>query len=184
MPFQLNAKNVFLTYPQCPISKEACLFYLLEAHSIEAARVGLELHQDGNTHLHVYLRGVDSFRTKNERLFDLHGFHANIQSCRRINDVVRYCGKSGNYIDYGDIDAAPEKRTWHDLLLAPNALEAKALARENFPRDYVLNHEKICYFLDQHFAPVVSEYAANPDHIFLPTEQMTTWCDQRLSEGN
>jgi len=162
------------------------LYHLIETLSIDSARVASELHEDGSPHLHVYLYKADAVRTKNEKVFDYYGFHPNIQPCRKTSDVLTYIAKGGNYIDYGVLDAGSQKRTWNDMLLAQNAQEAKNFAKEHFPRDYILNHEKIEYFVNKHFKPEMPAYLPDPQQLFDLTiyPDLTTFTTQRLDEGN
>lgn len=59
MPFRLQAKNVFLTYPQIgePISAEDAGIHLsaIAGPDRDYIAVAVALHQDGGHHLHVLL---------------------------------------------------------------------------------------------------------------------------------
>ena len=57
--FQYNNKSIFLTYPQCPITKEEMLEHLKErarpvaTNQLFKACIGQEKHEDGGLHLHI-----------------------------------------------------------------------------------------------------------------------------------
>jgi len=156
------------------------LYYFIDTHKCISARVAEELHEDGSPHVHVYCCGAAPYRTKNEKLFDTYGFHPNIQPCRKVGDVLTYIAKGGNYIDYGELDAGSTKRTWNDLLLAENALEAKTFCKEHFARDYVLNHEKLEYFINKHFKKEIPQYTPTAGLLFNPNPIMSDFANQRL----
>lgn len=46
MPFQICAKNIFLTYAQCPLDKHDVQAFLIAKFPDAAIRVGHELHAD------------------------------------------------------------------------------------------------------------------------------------------
>lgn len=183
MPFQLNAKNVFLTYPQCSISKEAMLYYLIDKTTCDSARIGQEEHANGDLHLHAYLHSDEGFRTRDERYFDICGFHPNVQPCRKVSSVLDYVSKTGNYVDYGTLDGCSSKRTWHDVLSAETMADAYQIIRTDFSRDYVLNHEKLEYFVNKHYKKEVPEYIPTPGLLFNPDPIMTLFAEQRLIPG-
>lgn len=93
--FQLRAKNVALTYPQCDMDKRACYdaLRLLCGDNLVGLIVAAERHADGNPHLHCYLRFLETFSTRDPRHFDLDGHHPNAQSCRSPRAWIRYCFK-------------------------------------------------------------------------------------------
>lgn len=93
--FQLRAKNVSLTYPQCDLDKG----YLLEqlharfGDNLSGILVVTERHADGHPHLHAYLRFQSTLSTRDPRYFDVDGHHPNAQSCRSPRNWIRYCLK-------------------------------------------------------------------------------------------
>lgn len=109
MPFTINAKNIFLTYAQCPLDKDDVADYLTQllldtGHPLQYITVGAEQHADGNPHLHVLLSFDRAFYTRDERYFDIgpfddNGFcyHPNVQAARRPKECLDYCTKDGDY---------------------------------------------------------------------------------------
>ena len=70
--------------------------------SVEEVIVSKELHQDGNTHYHVYAKFSRKKDIRNNRYFDYKGIHPNIQSCRNILAWKQYIKKDGDFISYPD----------------------------------------------------------------------------------
>jgi len=118
-PFRIDSKSFFLTYPQCPLTKEEALNLLktkLEAKPIRGIVVAAELHKDGSPHIHAYVLLQKQFNCQNVKFWDLGNYHGNYQKARDINAVVKYISKDGNIIEEGDIswaekvDAKKERR--------------------------------------------------------------------------
>nr|ADR79365.1 C1 [Tobacco curly shoot virus] len=108
--FRINAKNYFLTYPHCSLTKEEALSQLknLETPTNKLfIRICRELHEDGSPHLHVLIQFEGKFQCKNQRFFDLTSptrsahFHPNIQGAKSSTDVKTYMEKDGDVLDYG-----------------------------------------------------------------------------------
>ena len=111
--FQLNTKQLFLTYPQCSLSKEDALMLLqarLSEFTIDKYIVAHEHHANGDDHLHCYFKLVEPFRTRDSKALDLNGFHGNYQGCRSAKNVIKYCTKAEDYLsnfDIGDVINGP-----------------------------------------------------------------------------
>lgn len=106
MPFQLNSSKLFLTYPQCNLTKEYVAEQLIAKFSPTRYLVAHELHSNGDDHIHAYLELSESFRTRDSRFADISGFHGNYQGCRSSKNVLKYCSKKDDYV--GNIDVASE----------------------------------------------------------------------------
>lgn len=104
--FYYNAKSMFITYAQCPISKERMLEHLKErarpreTNQLKKACIGQERHDDGGLHLHICawytkpmkFRGATHMDIKDE---DGNNYHPNIKN-RQIENKKRalaYCSK-------------------------------------------------------------------------------------------
>lgn len=92
--FNLYARNLFLTYPQCTADPTVVLerikLWSMQKVSVVWAIVAQEHHQDGSLHLHccVHLKKKRHFR-KAACLDFLTQKHGNYRSCRNLQDVVR-----------------------------------------------------------------------------------------------
>ena len=98
MPFQFNAKSVYLTYPQAELlSKAQVLFQAHQWGDVKSYFIAREQHEDGNHHIHAYLEYLDPVRTRSPNYFDCtvgsNVYHPNIQRPRNKFDVLRYLSK-------------------------------------------------------------------------------------------
>ena len=78
--FRVQAKNLFLTYPQCPIPKQEALQQLLAKLQLwqpELALVASEFHADGHQHLHAAIQLNRKCNITNAHLLDLNWESAN-----------------------------------------------------------------------------------------------------------
>lgn len=165
MPFQLNAKNILLTYAQCAEPKEDLLEHLKQFGD-GFIRVGHELHQDGGHHLHAVMRFTEPVRTKSQKFFDWRGFHPNIVGCRNPDKATEYAGKDGDFIDYGE---NPTKKSWASLCSGTEADFWNGV-KTDYARDYVLNLEKLQYFATAHFKKEIPQYVSKFENFITPVE--------------
>nr|AFO38446.1 C1 [Jatropha mosaic Nigeria virus] len=174
--FQINCKNLFLTYPQCSLSKEETLSQLTKLSlpsNPKFIRICRELHQNGEPHLHVLVQFEGKVRLTNCRLFDLVSptrsahFHPNIQGAKSSSDVKAYLEKDGDVLDWGQFQidgrsARGGKHSTNDAyaqaLNAGNKSEALRLIKELAPKDYVLQFHNLNSNLERIFSPPVEIY--------------------------
>lgn len=74
--FRLASKTVLLTYPQCPIPldlmfEKITTKELFTKYGILNYAIVLEMHEDGNPHIHALIEFSKKIDTKNPRFFDL-----------------------------------------------------------------------------------------------------------------
>ena len=98
--FKLCSKAFFLTYPQCPETKEDLRDYLKGKGDTESVVVSRELHESGEPHLHAYVK-YKSQKTARTKTFDFKGHHPNVQSCKNYYAVVKYIKKDKDYLEEG-----------------------------------------------------------------------------------
>lgn len=101
--FKFDSQLVFLTYPRCGLEHVAIADHLRTLRDIAWARVCSELHEDGQPHRHVVAKFVTRYQTRNQRAFDVSGFHPNIQSVRSVARALKYVTKDGEFTDYGTV---------------------------------------------------------------------------------
>ena len=106
--FRFYAKNVFLTYTQCPCPKEQLLELLQSLLQLACQPyyilVARELHEDGNPHLHAMVQCTKKIQTFNPRFFDLirtNGriYHPNIENSthqQQVDSIYRKGASSSN----------------------------------------------------------------------------------------
>lgn len=104
--FRLNCKKLFLTYPQ---SGETTLVDV-KAHLETILDIGggcmcIEKHEDGNNHIHVYLRLNRKCDIRNANKLDVGELHGNYQCAKRPSECYKYINKDPvDYHEWGDID--------------------------------------------------------------------------------
>nr|CBA10393.1 Rep protein [Alternanthera yellow vein virus] len=174
--FRLNRKNLFLTYSQCPISKEQALQQILNTQTPvnkKFIRVCRELHEDGNPHLHALVQFEGKFQLTNPRFFDLQSpnssaqYHCFITDAKSSSDVKAYIEKDGDILDWGtfQIDgrsARGGQQTANDAyaraINTGNKEQALDVIRELAPKDYVLQFHNLNGNLERIFMPPTQEY--------------------------
>lgn len=124
MPYELNSRQLFLTYPQCTIPKEVAYQYLstyLSKYDPEIILVAHELHATGDSHLHAYVKCRLAVRTKCPSFLDLAPLpyapaHGNYQGCRSAKNVIKYCTKADDFIANVDVSGILESKTNYSAL--------------------------------------------------------------------
>ena len=96
---------------------------MLEAKSLNILKgvIGQEHHQDGNTHLHVYLKLASRLFTRDCRYFDITWkndvYHPNIRTAKSAYGSIKYCTKEDptplelGVMDYKQETKARESKT-------------------------------------------------------------------------
>jgi len=151
--YQLRAKNVSLTYPQCDLDKEY-LFQQLHARCgahLSGLLLAIERHADGNTHFHAYIRFHEPFSTRDPRYFDVDDFHPNVQACRSPRSWIRYCLKEdpeprSHGIELAEYQRTPGQRISDTLARRLDSGEALASMYKEFPGFLLLNMRKVLEF--------------------------------------
>ena len=174
--FTINAKNYFLTYPQCPLSKEEALSQLLNLSTPtnkKFIKICRELHEDGSPHLHVLIQFEGKYKCQNNRFFDLVSptrsahFHPNIQGAKSSSDVKSYMEKDGDTSEWGKFQvdgrsARGGQQSANDAYAQAINTGSKLLAlnviKELAPKDYVLQFHNLNANLDKIFAPPVEVF--------------------------
>nr|CAH18740.1 rep protein [Papaya leaf curl China virus] len=169
--FRINAKNYFLTYPHCSLTKEEALSQIkaLETPTNKLfIRICRELHEDGTPHLHVLIQFEGKFQCKNQRFFDLVSpnrsahFHPNIQGAKSSTDVKAYMEKDGDVLDHGvfQIDGRSARGgcqsandAYAEAINSGSKAAALNILKEKAPKDFVLQFHNLNSNLDRIFAP-------------------------------
>nr|AOT83414.1 replication-associated protein [Sida angular mosaic virus] len=159
--FKINAKNYFLTYPLCSLSKEYALSQLQALNTpteIKFIKIARELHQNGQPHLHVLVQFKGKYQCTNNRFFDLVSpsrsahFHPNIQAAKSSSDVKSYVDKDGDTVEWGEfqIDGRSARGgcqtvndTYAKALNAGSAEEALQIIKEEQPQHFFLQHHNL-----------------------------------------
>ncbi|ADZ96685.1 C1 [Sweet potato leaf curl Sao Paulo virus] len=176
--FNIKAKNYFLTYPQCSLSKEETLQQLLQLQTPtnkKYIKICRELHEDGQPHLHVLLQFEGNYQCTNQRFFDLVSptrsahFHPNIQRAKSSSDVKSYVDKDGDTLEWGEFQvdgrsARGGQQTANDAaaeaLNAGNKEAALQIIREKLPEKFIFQYHNLVSNLDRIFSPPPSVYSS------------------------
>lgn len=167
--FQLNSKSLFLTYAQADnLTKEYVRDFFLGLGG-RYVLVAQERHSDGGVHFHVYCEFDRPFRTVDQRALDINGKHPNIQNPRNKKHVLAYVKKDGDFIEHGD--PILPRRGWGEIIgESTDEGQFFDMVRTNYPRDFVLQHERLEYFARKHFARPVVEYQPDFTDFNLPSD--------------
>ena len=107
-----EAMGFFFTYPQCPVPKEFMVEHLLKSFKLKEYVVAAERHEDGNQHLHVFIK-LEKKRqfkpTMGDFIYEGVGYHGNYQIAKCWRAVQKYCIKEGDYLSNIDVKAAINK---------------------------------------------------------------------------
>lgn len=160
--FRFESTSAFLTYARCTLTKEQVLEKLQDkAITIKHYRIARELHADGTPHIHVVLKLTTQLRTRSQDFFDIDGFHPNIQKPRSLKNVCDYVSKDGDVIN----TFPDSKPGWGDIIPTCGTREEFLRhMRDNFPRDYIINLDRILAFADYQYKPVIPPYVTQ--HVF------------------
>nr|URM59556.1 replication-associated protein [Tomato yellow leaf curl virus]URM59632.1 replication-associated protein [Tomato yellow leaf curl virus]URM59644.1 replication-associated protein [Tomato yellow leaf curl virus] len=181
--FQIYAKNYFLTYPQCSLTKEEALSQLKNLSTPTNKlfiRVSREFHENGEPHLHVLIQFEGKFKCQNNRFFDLVSstrsahFHPNIQGAKSSSDVKAYVEKDGDFIDFGvfQVDGRSARGgqqsandAYAEAINSGSKAAALNILREKAPKDFVLQFHNLNANLDRIFqeppAPYISPFLSS-----------------------
>nr|AKP17213.1 AC1 [Dolichos yellow mosaic virus]CAI91273.1 replication associated protein [Dolichos yellow mosaic virus] len=198
--FRISARNIFLTYPKCSLSKEEALEQLcrIECPSDKLfIRVAQEAHQDGTMHLHALVQFKGKAQFRNARHFDLthpHStqiFHGNVQGAKSSSDVKSYITKDGDYVDWGtfQIDgrsARGGRQTADDAVASAlnsgTVQGAMNIIKELLPHNYVFQYHNLRSNLERIFAPPITVYTSfyKPGDFSQVPSVMTDWAENNV----
>uniref|UniRef100_E7BM31 Replication-associated protein n=1 Tax=Tomato yellow leaf curl virus-[Jiroft:Iran] TaxID=761706 RepID=E7BM31_9GEMI len=198
--FKINAKNYFLTYPKCSLTKEEALSQLLNLQtptSKKFIRICRELHEDGTPHLHVLIQFEGKFQCKNNRFFDLTSptrsthFYPNIQGAKSSSDVKTYMEKDGDLLDHGvfQVDGRSARGgcqstndAYAEAINAGSKAQALNILKEKAPRDFLLQFHNLNSNLDRIFqeppAPYISPFLSSSFN--QVPEELEVWVSENV----
>ncbi|AAL05279.1 replication-associated protein [Macroptilium yellow mosaic Florida virus] len=183
--FKINAKNFFLTYPQCSLSKEETLSQIKALNtptSKKYIKIARELHENGQPHIHVLIQFEGKYQCTNYRFFDLVSpsqsayFHPNVQGAKSSSDVKSYIDKDGDTLEWGEfqVDGRSARggcQTVNDsyakALNASSAEEALKIIREEQPAHFFLQHHNLVVNASKIFQ--------KPPEPWVPTFQLSSF---------
>nr|CCH75840.1 replication initiation protein [Tomato yellow leaf curl virus] len=199
--FKINAKNYFLTYPKCSLTKEEALSQLLNLQTPTFQKISLEFcrsfTKDGTPHLHVLIQFEGKFQCKNNRFFDLTSptrsahFHPNIQGAKSSSDVKTYMEKDGDILDHGvfQVDGRSARGgcqsandAYAEAINAGSKAQALNILKEKAPRDFLLQFHNLSSNLDRIFqeppAPYISPFLSSSFN--QVPEELEVWVSENV----
>lgn len=176
--FRVDAKKIFLTYPQCNLPKERIRDFILEQGASSYA-VSSEMHADGSPHIHALGVWLKRKNIISANAFDVDGFHPNIQTARDVKAVYQYVIKGGNYCKNCDYSM---KRKYSELVTESDSADAfiHGLLQE-YPRDAVLHLKHIKYFADWKWKEIREEYTSAYQDWQI-SNAMKTWVEVEMTK--
>nr|QIH45362.1 replication protein [Emilia yellow vein virus] len=201
--FRINAKNYFLTYPHCSLTKEEALSQLKDLETPTNKlfiRICRELHEDGTPHLHVLIQFEGKFQCKNQRFFDLISpnrsahFHPNIQGAKSSTDVKTYMEKDGDVLDHGifQVDGRSARGgcqsandAYAEAINSGSKSSALNILREKAPKDFVLQFHNLNSNLDRIFAPPLEVFNCpfSPSSFNQVPEELESWVSENIKDA-
>nr|APC65820.1 replication-associated protein [Tomato yellow leaf curl virus-IL] len=176
--FKIYAKNYFLTYPNCSLSKEEALSQLknLETPTNKKyIKVCRELHENGEPHLNVLIQFEGKYQCKNPTVLrpgipkQVSTFPSEHSAAKSSTDVKTYVEKDGDFIDFGvfQIDGRSARGgqqsandAYAEALNSGSKSEALNILKEKAPKDYILQFHNLSSNLDRIFSPPLEVYVS------------------------
>lgn len=160
--FSLNAKNLFLTYPQCPLplSVATGLIEDLFGDRIEYGIVCSEDHKDEGEHLHAIIVLKKRWHIRDCRKLDIEFlgpigggqadtiYHGDYKAAKSLLNSIKYVCKDGNYAGINCdaksiLQAAQKKTSTKAAYIASKIVEGESIESINVDNPgYVLSHLK------------------------------------------
>ncbi|AQS23366.1 Rep [Desmodium mottle virus] len=201
--FCVKAKNIFLTYPRCALTKEETLSQLQNIHcssNKKFIKIARELHEDGEPHLHVLIQFEGKCQITNQKHFDLVSpvrsthYHPNIQGAKSSSDVKKYIDKDGDTLDWGtfQIDGRSARGgcqnandTCANALNAGSAEAALAIIKEQLPKDYIFQYHNLMGNLERIFTPKTAIYKSpfTVEQFNNVPEVLTRWAAENVKDS-
>lgn len=166
--FSIQAKNLYLTYPQCPMPKEECMQRIKDHFDTNLDRcvVAAELHQDGNQHLHMYIGLHKRCNYKSATCLDfIAKQHGNYRAAANVRNVLRYITKDNQYVEHNidcakELEAQEKHKTVQSLIVAQKLVENKLPFKQIVDEHlgfFANSWQKINYFRSQYDALRIQE---------------------------
>ncbi len=184
MPLAVNAQHFLLTYAHVeghdgkPELDPFRIVELLGAKGAECI-VAREVYPNGEGfHFHVFCSFERNFRSRKTDVFDVDGYHPNIEPSRKnAAGGFDYATKDGDIVA-GGLDRPSRTRgrtgttgataTWGEITAAETADEFWRLCEELDPKSMVCNFPALSKFAEWRFRPIPVPYSS-PDGVFDTT---------------
>jgi len=157
--------------------------------AVERYAISREQHADGTLHLHAYISLTRKLNTTNQHVFDVRGFHPNIQSARNLKAVIAYVIKDGNFIsnlpttDLSANGSTTKKRTWGEILEeSTNGANFLTMVRQEYPREYCIHNQRLREMAANEWPEVPLPYQPSFTQFTIPME-LQEWATENIGQG-
>lgn len=142
--YRIRSSKLFLTYPQCTLSKEAAFEELTELFHPKELLVASEEHKNGDPHIHAYVELNVASEFTDAKFADIGGFHGNYQACRSAKNVVKYCTKADRFMSTFDVSTCLKGGEGAKAIIGKRIIEGAQLTAvvEEFPQ-YIFGYKKL-----------------------------------------
>lgn len=145
--FRMQCKNFFLTFPQCPTTKEVAQERIKAKWPECRSLVCQENHKDGNNHLHILLQFDDKLFVSRSDYFDfIGGQHGKYEPARNIRKSVEYITKKGDFVSNRiDVESILAKKSAKQDDVAKEIMAGTSLTkiRNENPGFYMMHKRKL-----------------------------------------
>jgi len=171
---RIQGKTFLLTYAQCEGLEFERVGLMLSGLGAECL-IGREMHEDGGIHFHAYVEFHDKFRSRKMTVFDVDGFHPNIQNVLKTPWLVYdYVMKDGDVVWGGaarpvETKGRPKKEGsqadhWYDLVHSETTEEFDMIVNTYLAKESVINARQIKEKRDSMFGDRLRVYA-HPEYM-------------------
>jgi hypothetical protein len=167
--FRLQSRSFFLTFPQCPASREQLAEALASKGKIEQGVIGQEAHASGDLHLHAYVKYDTKLHIRDPHYFDFLGYHGKYEPARNGFASVKYVTKHDKSpLELGDMKVEDylKQRADHKKVLGKRLAEGESLVSliESGEHQLIFDYAKITANIKAYFE---DKARAKPDCIDL-----------------
>lgn len=117
---RIQRKNLALTYPKTPGTKEELLHFMLDKfqeQGVKYAIVAKELHADQTPHFHVLVMLKNKIRIKNLDTLEFNGHHPHLEEAGNVRAWIAYCKKGNDWIDAGENPVFEQRKDRREKML-------------------------------------------------------------------
>lgn len=191
MGFRFCNTTVLLTYSQIDdATKEDVLFTLQERLPLFDYAIGEETHSDGGRHIHALLKFKRRFDCRQVDIFDINTgerqLHPNIEPVKRGKTHFDKCHEYVEKEDPTPYCTFPHIKTWGEIMKeSATGEEFLEMVKENYPRDYALNLQRLEYMCQRNFGvcPNTIDEGWTPQYEHEVPEPLRQWEGQSLSSS-
>lgn len=193
---RLNAKHLFLTYPNCG-RKQQCFQFLKDKFgpNLRFLLVAQENHASGEPHLHCLVCLHSRCNLTGARTLDFDGVHGNYQVAHSVSGSHDYCRKEDpEPLTFGEFfvplnERGSERRSrrdeqkqlWKDALEQPDYDSFMAAVRDTDPQQYIVNFDRIQSFGRQHYRTATIPYSDPFDGTWIANTQLDSWALENVT---